>query len=63
MQLYYSSLKNGFFCEELHGPKQPDWVEITPELHQELLTKQGLGYTIGPDKKGKPQATKIKADK
>jgi hypothetical protein len=53
----YSPSVNGFFHPALTYANLPgDLVEITPEVHAQLMAGQELGYTIRPDANGRPQA-------
>lgn len=54
---YYSSTTKGFYSSEIHGDSIPlDCVEVTQEYYSELLTLQGSGKEIKPDKDGYPVA-------
>jgi hypothetical protein len=54
MTLYYSKLTKGFYNSEIHKNMPSDIVEITPELHQELLNGQSNGKIISTDLNGNP---------
>jgi hypothetical protein len=46
MTIFYSNSKSGFFSSEIHASIPEDGVEISPELHGELMTKQSDGKVI-----------------
>jgi hypothetical protein len=53
--IYYSKSTKGFYTTEIHGTNTPsDCVQITKELHADLLNDQSQGKQIVPDKNGYP---------
>lgn len=53
----YSASTGGFYSPEIHGENMPaDVVEITDELHAELLAAQATGKRIVPGPDGYPVA-------
>lgn len=55
MKTFYSPSIRGFFNSELHGSNMPgDVVEISNQLHAELIAGQSLGKVIVPGDGGVP---------
>lgn len=55
MKIYFSKSTLGFYLDQVHGEKTPgDAVEISAELHQELLNGQAEGRVISADDGGAP---------
>lgn len=55
MAIYYSKSKEGFYTSEIHKDNIPeDKVEISKELHKNLLLGQSKGLVIGVDGNGIP---------
>ena len=53
--MFYSKTTGGFYDREIHGDSIPvDAVEISNELHAELMAGQANGKIIGPDVNGYP---------
>jgi hypothetical protein len=53
--IYYASSTGGFYDTDIHGENMPkDAVEITPELHRELIAGQSPGKRIMPPDGGHP---------
>lgn len=53
--IYFSKSTAGFYSPEIHGKKIPeDAVEISDDLHRELIDGQSDGGRIAVDKKGNP---------
>lgn len=52
--IYYSKSTQGFYSKEIHENIPKDAVEITEELHKELLEGQSNGKVINSDEKGHP---------
>ncbi len=52
--MQYSNLTRGFYDPAIHGVIPPDAVEISPELHAQLLDGQARGHSIGIDQGGMP---------
>lgn len=55
--IYYNATNNGFYVNEINDIPIGS-VEITAELHAELMQKQSAGLVIVPDKNGAPMAVK-----
>ena len=56
--MFYSPQTGGFYDAAFHGDSIPDdAVEITAELHSELMEGQSQGQIITPDKNGFPVLT------
>ncbi|MFQ1004728.1 tail fiber assembly protein [Gilliamella sp. CG13] len=55
--IYYNATNNGFYVNEINEIPSES-VEITAELHAELMQKQSEGFTIKPDENGAPVAVK-----
>lgn len=55
--IYYNATNNGFYVNEINEIPSES-VEITAELHAELMQKQSEGFTIKPDENGAPIAVK-----
>lgn len=50
----YSPTTNGFYIDEIHGDNIPsDCIDVTDELHEELISSQSQGKIIVYDKKSK----------
>lgn len=60
MSIFYSATSNAFYDSGINRLPS-DAIEITQELHVNLLQKQSEGYTIKPNKSGNPIA--VKSDK
>jgi hypothetical protein len=57
MAHFFSASTKGFYHAQVHGSAMPpDAVEISDELHQQILHKQGNGKVIQADAKGMPVA-------
>ena len=55
MKIYYSHNTRGFYNSLVSGLNIPaDAVEISKQVHQELLAGQAEGKIITPDNNGKP---------
>lgn len=55
MGKYYSKSTGGFYSLDIHGDKIPsDAVEVTEDLHRQLMDGQMAGNEIVPDKNGRP---------
>ena len=52
--IYYSKSTQGFYSKEIHENIPKDAVEITEELHKELLEGQSNGKIITSNEKGHP---------
>ncbi len=58
MSKFYSKTTGGFYAAEIHGAGMPsDAVEISDQVHAELLDAQAKGQVIVADADGKPIAT------
>jgi hypothetical protein len=61
MQLYYSATTGGFYAQGLHEEMPEDCVEISNELHAQLLADQANGKRIKPGAGGLPISEDIPA--
>jgi hypothetical protein len=58
--LFFSKITGGFYSDDLHGNNlPPDAVEISHELHAELLQAQSAGLQIKSTEDGKPIALEV----
>jgi hypothetical protein len=55
MAIFYSPSAGGFYSPDYHSAIPSDAVEITAELHAELIAGNSAGKTIAPDANGIPQ--------
>lgn len=56
MALFFSPSNVGFYNDEIHETLPDDAIEISAELHQDLLTAQSEGKQIVAGDGGSPQA-------
>lgn len=52
--IYFSKLACGFYDSSIHSVLPEDAVEITKELHMQLLDGQSSGKVISSDSEGRP---------
>lgn len=53
--MYYSKTTGGFYSQDIHGENMPaDVVEISDEVHAEMLAGQALGKRIVAGQDGAP---------
>lgn len=55
MKFLFSPSTNGFYCSEINGENIPiDSVEVSEEIHAELMEGQSIGKQIVPNENGFP---------
>ena len=54
MKMYYSKLTGGFYDSRVHNTLPSDVVEITSDMHNELLEGAAQGYKISTGAGGQP---------
>lgn len=56
MTIYYSAKANTFFDDRVHNNLPDDAVEITEQVHSDLLAAQSAGKSISSNSNGNPIA-------
>jgi len=54
MKMYYSKSTRGFYDSRVHNTLPSDVVEITSDMHNEILEGAAQGYKISTSADGKP---------